>query len=72
MPLFAYTCKACEATSELLIRADEEPECPACGSKKMEKQMSQITPMSGSGGGAVPEGCGGCCNAGGGGCPRAS
>jgi len=68
MPLFAYACKTCGTSSELLIRGSEAPECPACASKDMEKQMSRFAPMDAKA--PEPVGCGAaqCCRMQGGGC----
>jgi len=40
MPLFEYQCTACNQQSEILVRNQEPPECPACGSGKLEKLLS--------------------------------
>ena len=40
MPLYEYTCRKCNSDFELLIRGDEAPECPGCGSRKLEKHLS--------------------------------
>lgn len=41
MPLYEYHCKKCDSLVEVLVRTSEEiPECPDCGSKKLEKQLS--------------------------------
>jgi putative FmdB family regulatory protein len=68
MPLFAYACKSCGASSELLVRGDEEPLCPACQSKNLEKQLSRFAPVDARA--AEPVGCGAaqCCRMQGGGC----
>ncbi|MEK4032776.1 zinc ribbon domain-containing protein [Methylocystis sp. IM3] len=42
MPLYAYACDACEAEFELLVRATDTPECPACGSRDLTRQVSRI------------------------------
>jgi putative FmdB family regulatory protein len=42
MPLYAYTCQDCEAEFELLVRASDTPQCPACGSAKLAQQVSRI------------------------------
>jgi len=42
MPLYAYVCEACSAESELLVRGSETPVCPACGSEKLQQQVSRI------------------------------
>jgi putative FmdB family regulatory protein len=43
MPLYAYTCDACEAEFELLVRSSDTPECPACKSQKLTQQVSRIS-----------------------------
>jgi putative FmdB family regulatory protein len=43
MPLYAYSCNACEAEFEMLIRAADTPKCPACGSEKLTQQISRIS-----------------------------
>lgn len=40
MPIYEYTCKQCADAFELLIRGNEAPACPACGSQSLEKQLS--------------------------------
>ncbi|WP_281805439.1 FmdB family zinc ribbon protein [Methylocystis echinoides] len=42
MPLYAYTCQDCEAAFELLVRASDTPQCPACGSAQLAQQVSRI------------------------------
>ncbi|MFZ4080313.1 MAG: FmdB family zinc ribbon protein [Pirellula sp.] len=43
MPLYEYRCKECDRESELLVRSlDSKPECPECGSARMEKLLSVI------------------------------
>lgn len=63
MPLFGYYCEACKTHSEILVRGEETPVCPECGSKQLEKQMSHFAPVSGGGAPDMPP-----CAAGGG-CP---
>ena len=73
MPIYEYLCLQCENEFEDLIRnkADEEAlECPACGSKKLTKQMSAfgvqgsvekpITAGSSSCSGCTASSCAGC------------
>lgn len=48
MPLFEYRCHACDLDFELLVRASEQPECPTCHSRKLEKMIS--APVARSGG----------------------
>jgi putative FmdB family regulatory protein len=40
MPLFEYQCRACGRRFEFLTRAGRSPECPACHSADLEKQLS--------------------------------
>ena len=40
MPIFEYQCLQCDDEFELLIRGEEEPSCPTCGSGKLDKQLS--------------------------------
>ena len=40
MPLYEYTCEACDHDFELLIRSSEEPSCPECDSGKLTKHFS--------------------------------
>jgi putative FmdB family regulatory protein len=40
MPIYEYACDDCRADFEVLVRSDEQPECPTCGSTKLAKQFS--------------------------------
>ena len=40
MPIYEYICAGCDHAFELLLRASERAKCPACGSRKLEKQWS--------------------------------
>lgn len=73
MPIFEYTCKACNAEfEELVFDRDECPPCPKCGSDDTCKLMSAVRSRVGGGasdmGGdsdsgsapAAPSGCAGC------------
>ena len=40
MPIYEYCCQQCEKDFEVLVRADEQPACPECGSETLEKQFS--------------------------------
>ena len=71
MPLFEFRCRDCGKQSELLLRGGEKAVCPACGSRRMEKELSTFAAVSG--GGTAPCGLpGGDCGGGhhhhGGGC----
>jgi len=46
MPLFSYQCAACGAQHEILVRGDQRPACPECGSKALEKQASRFAAIS--------------------------
>ncbi len=40
MPIYEYLCKQCDKRFEKLVRAATTVECPACGGKSVEKQLS--------------------------------
>ncbi len=40
MPLFEYRCADCATDVEILVRGGEQPACPDCGSRKLEKLFS--------------------------------
>ena len=40
MPIYEYTCKACDQQFETLVRKDETPVCTACGSADLERLLS--------------------------------
>ena len=71
MPIYEYVCMSCESHFEELVRHDETPACPDCGSEKAKRQFSVFAahgtskqPSFGgpsSGGGC----CGGSCGCGG-------
>ncbi|MBI2808879.1 MAG: zinc ribbon domain-containing protein [Planctomycetes bacterium] len=42
MPLHHYTCQDCDNDFETLVNRGEEPECPRCESKKLEKHLPLI------------------------------
>ncbi len=54
MPLFEYTCQSCGSPCELLIRGDETPVCPSCGSRKLEKHLSVPVAHVRSSSGSLP------------------
>ncbi|MBW2566199.1 MAG: zinc ribbon domain-containing protein [Deltaproteobacteria bacterium] len=48
MPIFEYLCLDCGERSEVLIvRSDEEAQCPACGTRKLKKLLSATSSVSG-------------------------
>jgi putative FmdB family regulatory protein len=63
MPLYEYRCVACDRVYEELVFGSAAPPCPACGSSRVEKQMSvPARPASGTADvpPAVLGGCGTC------------
>ena len=72
MPIYAYACADCAHEFETLVRSNESPACPNCGSERLDRQISLIAkPASGgpsSAQGAAPacaameggEPCGNC------------
>ena len=66
MPIYGYSCKQCGRTFETLVRSDDVPACPGCGSADLAQQLSLIaTPAkhgaeapAGEGGAGA---CGMCC-----------
>ena len=71
MPIYEYVCMSCESHFEELVRHDESPACPDCGTTKVQRQFSvfaahgtssqpSFTSSTGGGGGC----CGGSCGCG--------
>ena len=48
MPIYEYTCETCEHDFELLIRGDDVPGCPDCGSSQVARQLSVPAAHTGS------------------------
>jgi putative FmdB family regulatory protein len=46
MPLYEYTCQECGLQAELLVRNNGSPQCPKCGSPKLEKLLSIVAAPS--------------------------
>lgn len=69
MPLYAYRCASCDHEFETLVRSNETPECPACGSADLSRQLSLIAkPAAGGDAGetacaGADSPCGACCPA---------
>ena len=40
MPLFDFKCESCDEVFETIAKRDEIPECPKCGNKETQKQIS--------------------------------
>ena len=67
MPIFEYRCQACETSFEKLLRSSDKVDCPACGSRRVEKLISiPARPASGTTAGMTCESMpqGGCCGGG--------
>ncbi|MBP5510190.1 MAG: zinc ribbon domain-containing protein [Kiritimatiellae bacterium] len=76
MPIYEYVCAACGKTFDHLAKSYSAPApgCPACGSSRVEKQLSTFSQTSATpaacrscpsseGGGGHGCGCGcGCCH----------
>ena len=64
MPLFEFRCHKCGHQFEELMTTSEVNEgkvkCPACSSKRVEREFSAFATGSGDGGGGLPSGGGGC------------
>ena len=52
MPIYEYVCLDCQERFEtLVLRSEEEVECPSCESKRLEKVMSAFSLSAGKSGG---------------------
>ncbi len=40
MPIFEYVCKQCDHRFELIVNGATAVACPACASRRLEKQLS--------------------------------
>jgi putative FmdB family regulatory protein len=65
MPIYEYHCEKCGQDFECLIFGHDKPECSACRSKKVTKQMSACGFVSKGGGGetlskSAGSSCSGC------------
>ena len=48
MPIYEYRCQACEQVSSVLVRsisAKLKPKCEHCGSTRMKRMMSRLSPV---------------------------
>ncbi len=58
MPLYEYRCQKCQAEFELLVRNDDDCECPQCRSRQLEKLLSvPASPSINSGSLPCARGC---------------
>ena len=48
MPLYEFHCDKCDQDFEQLMRSDDKPACPGCGTNKVDKLFS--VPAAHSGG----------------------
>lgn len=49
MPLYDYDCQDCGERFEALVRgSSDEPACPKCGGRKLERAWSVFSSRSGS------------------------
>jgi len=57
MPIYEYTCEACEHTFDHLQRMDDPPPpCPECKGEKVKRNMSKGTSFQLKGGGWAEDG----------------
>ena len=71
MPIYEYVCMECETHFEELVRGDEQPGCPGCGTDHVTKKFSTFaahgtaaTPSFGGAAGGGGGCCGGACGCG--------
>jgi putative FmdB family regulatory protein len=63
MPIYEYTCRKCGCEFEVIIFGDDIPECPECGDRELQKNMSSFGFSAGSkfrSSGGPQGGCSGC------------
>lgn len=48
MPLYEYRCEKCGEDCELLVRKENDVQCPKCGSLKLARQLSVVAAPAGS------------------------
>lgn len=68
MPIYEYQCRACETDFEQFVRSldsEEQPVCPHCHSKKVQRKLSVFAAHQGGGASSPPmSACVGCSDAG--------
>lgn len=68
MPVYEFHCPGCGRRFETLIRSGQEPECPDCGARNLERLLSIPAPPAGANrmpdvsGLGPPGGCSGGCS----------
>jgi putative FmdB family regulatory protein len=50
MPIYEYACLDCGREFEELVRGDQQPACPACGKKRLERRMGATSGHVSAGG----------------------
>jgi putative FmdB family regulatory protein len=55
MPIFEYVCRKCRHRFEKIVHGGARPECPACHSRRLEKQLSVFAANTKGAGGAARE-----------------
>ena len=60
MPVYEYVCRRCRREFEELVRGDEQPVCPACRSRDLEKRFSVFATGEGAPERREPGPCGTC------------
>jgi putative FmdB family regulatory protein len=62
MPIFEYVCQECKQRFEALVYGSKKPECPNCGGRKLQPQLSvfAVASKSSSGFDSAAAPCGTC------------
>ena len=62
MPIFEYVCQGCQREIEVLVYGSQKPECPHCGSGKLDAKLSvfAVAAKSSSGSASAGAACGSC------------
>ena len=63
MPIFEFVCVDCNERFETLVRGEEKVHCPACRSRRLEKQLSVFSANTNAGSSKrefAPSPCGSC------------
>jgi putative FmdB family regulatory protein len=55
MPLYEFACEECRHEFETLVVSGEEPECPQCQSRRLERRLS--VPARPQSAGPLPTAC---------------